>query len=366
MFVTVERASLLEAVTKLQRVVGIKTSMPVLEGILLSAEQGKITLVAYNLEMGMQKEIYANCEKEGDIVINARLLADILRRLNGIQVEIETDDRLNCHIKSGEANFDIMGMNATDFPEMPSVGEGNTISIEADIMEDMIKTTIFAAATNEGAKPILTGINFCVEDSYLRLVGIDGYRLAVRTEKVKETKNIEFTVSNKAVSEVLKLIGEDSETVEIKVSNRLISFKIDGYDFISRLIEGEFVNYKKTLPEGYKQRVVVNTRDLINTVERVSLLISESFSTPIRCYFNELNVVFTCATTVGRATETFNTKLEGESFEIGLNSRYLLDALRAIEDEQIQILFNGPNAGILLMPIEGENFKYMIMPMRLK
>ena len=197
-------------------------------------------------------------------------------------------------------------------------------------------------------------------------MGIDGYRLAVRTEKVKETKNIEFTVSNKAVSEVLKLIGEDSETVEIKVSNRLISFDIDGYDFISRLIEGEFVNYKKTLPEEHKQRVVVNTRDLINTVERVSLLISESFSTPIRCYFNELNVVFTCATTMGRATETFNSKLEGESFEIGLNSRYLLDALRAIEDEQIQILFNGPNAGILLMPLEGENFKYMIMPMRLK
>ena len=96
------------------------------------------------------------------------------------------------------------------------------------------------------------------------------------------------------------------------------------------------------------------------------MLISESFSTPIRCYFNELNVVFTCATTMGRATETFNSKLEGESFEIGLNSRYLLDALRAIEDEQIQILFNGPNAGILLMPLEGENFKYMIMPMRLK
>ena len=366
MKIRVERSVFLDAVLKMQKTVGAKSSMPVLEGILLSAEKGLLTLSSYNLEMGMKKEIYASCEKSGDIVINARLLADILRRLNGLQVEIETDDRLNCHIKSGEANFDIIGMNATDFPEMPSVGEGNTISIEADIMADMIKTTIFAAATNEGAKPILTGINFCVEDSNLRLVGIDGYRLAVRTEKVKETKNIEFTVSNKAVSEVLKLIGEDSKTVEIKVSNRLISFKIDGYDFISRLIEGEFVNYKKTLPEAHKQRVIVNTRDLINTIERVSLLISESFSTPIRCYFNELNVVFTCATTVGRATETFNTKLEGESFEIGLNSRYLLDALRAIEDEEIQILFNGPNAGILLIPLEGENFKYMIMPMRLK
>ena len=366
MFITVERASLLEAVSKLQRVVGAKTSMPILEGILLSAEQGKLTLIAYNLEMGMKKEIYAKCDKDGDIVINARLLADILRRMNGVQVEIETDEKLNCHIKSGDATFDIMGMAATDFPEMPSVAENNTVSIKSDIMSHMIKTTIFAAAVTEGVKPILTGINFSVENSILQLVGIDGYRLAVRKEKVENVKDIEFTVSNKAVAEVLKLIDEETENVEINVGNRLISFNINGYSFISRLLEGEFVNYKKTIPEGYKQRVVVNTRDLINTIERVSLLISEIFSTPVRCYFNELNVVFTCATTVGRATETFNTKLEGESFEIGINSRYLLDALRAIETEQIQILFNGPNAGILILPTEEDNFKYMIMPMRLK
>ena len=366
MFFTVERASLLEAVSKLQRVVGAKTSMPILEGILISAEQGKVTLIAYNLEMGMKKEIYAKCDQTGDIVINARLLADILRRMNGIQVEIEADEKLNCHIKSGEATFDIMGMAATDFPEMPSVAEVNTVSIDSSIMAEMIKSTIFAAAVTEGAKPILTGINFSVENSVLQLVGIDGYRLAIRNEKVQDVKDIEFTVSNKAVAEVLRLIDEESEKVDINVGNRLISFNINGYSFISRLLEGEFVNYKKTIPEGYTQKVILNTRDLINTIERVSLLISESFSTPVRCYFNELNVVFTCATTVGRATETFNTKLEGQKFEIGLNSRYLLDALRVIDTEQIQILFNGPNAGILILPVEGDHFKYMIMPMRLK
>ena len=366
MFFTTERSALLDAVSRLQRVVGAKTSMPILEGILISAEQGKVTLVAYNLEMGMKKEIYANCKTEGDIVINARLLADILRRLDGLQVEIETDEKLNCHIRCGEATFDILGMAATDFPEMPSVADTESFNIEAGIMAEMIKTTIFAAATNEGAKPILTGINFCVDDSHLTMVGIDGYRLAVRKEKVKETKNIEFTVSNKAVAEVLRLIDEDSEDIEIKVSNRLISFLINGYSFISRLIEGEFVNYRKTIPTEFTQRVVVNTRELINTIERVSLLISESFSTPIRCYFNELNVVFTCATSVGRATETFNINLEGPKFEIGLNSRYLLDALRAIDTEEIQILFNGANAGILMKALDGDSFEYMIMPMRLK
>ncbi len=366
MIFSVERASLLEAVSRLQRVIGAKTSMPVLEGILISAEQGKVTLIAYNLEMGMKKEIYAKCDEEGDIVINARLLADILRRMNGIQVEISADSKLNCNIKSGEATFDIMGMAATDFPEMPSVSNNNNVSINGSIFSEMVKGSIFAAAQTEGARPILTGMNISVTNGELQVVAIDGYRLAIRKQKVNVQNDLSFTISARAVGEVIKLIDEQTENIEINVGERLISFDVDGYLFISRLFEGEFVNYRKTIPDEHRQTVTVNTRDLINTIERVSLLISESFSTPVRCYFNELNVVFTCATSMGRATETFNTKLEGESFEIGLNSRYLLDALRAIEDENIKILFNGPNAGVLILPIEGDDFTYMIMPMRLK
>lgn len=366
MLFSVERTKLLEAVQKLQSVVGAKTSMPVLEGILISAEQGKITLVAYNLEMGMKKEIYAHCSQEGDIVINARLLAEILRKMNGMQVEISADDRLNCNIKCNDATFDIMGMAATDFPEIPSVSEVNSFEIEGKILSQMKKGTSFAAATSEGSKPILTGIDISLFDGFIQFVAIDGYRMAIRREKVNIDKNFEFIVTSKAINEAVKLIENENEPVKIKVGERLISFNISGYDFISRLLEGEFVNYKKTLPASYTQKVTVNTRDLINTIERVSLLISESFTTPVRCYFNELNVIFTCATSQGRATETFNTKLEGENFEIGLNNHYLLDALKAIEDENINILFNGSNAGVLITPIESDNFKYMIMPMRLK
>ncbi len=361
-----ERTKLLEAVSKLQGVVGAKTSMPILEGILISAEQGKITLVAYNLEMGMKKEIYAKCDQEGDIVINARLLTEILRKMNGESVEISADDRLNCHIKSGDATFDIMGMAATDFPEIPSVNNANSFSLEGNLVNKLKKGTSFAAATTEGSKPILTGINISLFDGFIQFVAIDGYRLAIKKEKINIDKNMEFNVTSKAINEVVKLIEDEKEEITINVGERLISFVVSGYTFISRLLEGDFVNYEKTLPKDYKQKVTVNTRELINTIERVSLLISESFTTPVRCYFNELNVIFTCATAQGRSTETFNTKLEGENFEIGLNNHYLLDALKAIEDENVNILFNGPNAGVLITPIDDDNFKYMIMPMRLK
>ena len=366
MIFSVERTKLLEAVLKLQSVVGAKTSMPVLEGILISAEQGKITLIAYNLEMGMKKEIYAKCDEEGDIVINARLLAEILRKMNGLQVEISADDRLNCNIKCNEATFDIMGMAATDFPEIPTISETNSFSINAKTLTQLKKGTSFAAAQTEGSKPILTGINVSLFDGYIQFVAIDGFRLAIKKEKTNIEKEMEFTVTSKAINEAVKLIEDENEDVIINVGERLISFHVNGYDFISRLLEGDFVNYQKTLPKEHKQKVTVNTRDLINTIERVSLLISESFTTPVRCYFNELNVVFTCATAQGRATETFNTKLEGENFEIGLNNHYLLDALKSIEDENINILFNGSNAGVLITPIDNDNFQYMIMPMRLK
>ena len=366
MIISVERSALLDAVTRLQRVVSSKTSMPVLEGILLSAEQGKVTLIAYNLEMGMRKEIYAKCDEAGDIVINARLLGDILRRMNAPQVVISSNEKLACNIKCGEATFDIMGMAAEDFPEMPTVGSDRTLKIDGSLLSEMVKGTFFATAQNEGAKPILTGINVTVKDSIMQFVAIDGYRLAIKRENVDISDDFSFILSGKAVSEAVKLIDENTEEVEMKVGENLISFNINGYDFISRLLEGEFVNYQKTIPSAHTQRVVVNTRELIDTIERVSLLISESFSTPVRCYFNELNVVFTCATSMGRAAETFNTQLEGDSFEIGLNSRYLLDALKAIGDEKVQILFNGANAGVLILPIEGNSFTYMIMPMRLR
>ena len=368
MTVTVERAKLLEGVQKLQRAVGAKSTMPVLEGILLSAEQGLLTLSSYNLEMGMKKEIYASCEQEGDIVINARLLAEILRKLRGIDVEIECDDRLVCHIKSGEAVFDIMGMQASDFPEMPSLTDGENLILKGEDFVEMVKGTIFAVSQIEGTRPILTGINISVKDGVLQFVAIDGYRLAIRRKNINIENNTEFIVSGKALNEVVKLIDENTENIEIKVGKRLILFKIDGYVFISRLLEGEFVNYEKIIPTEYKQCIEIENGEITDSIERVSLLINDTFSTPIRCafYHDELNI--SCATSLGRAKEKLNIELEGEDFEIGLNSRYLLDALKACESDKIVIKFNGSNAGVTITPAENEDNKmlYLIMPMRLK
>lgn len=363
---SVDREKLLEVVNNLSRIVTQKTSIPVLEGILISAEQGNVTLISYNLEMGIKKKIYSNTEENGDIVLNAKFLADVLRRMEGASVEISSDSRLMCNISCGATKYEILGMSATDFPEMPSVANDKPIKISGEIFKNMARRTFFAVAKNEGTRPILTGIKVNIEKNNILFVAIDGYRLAIRKEKVIINKESEFIISGNSVNEIVKIIDDENEEIEIYVGLNLISFVINGYTFISRLLEGNFVDYKKSISETFKQRIFVKTRDLINTIERISPVINDAFSTPVRCIISEENILFSCTSALGRATENYPISLEGEPFEIGLNSRYLLEALKACECENIKIEFNGATSGVLIKNCDNDEFLYMIMPMRLK
>ena len=366
MLFTVERESFLEAVSRLSRVVSNKTAYPVLEGILLTAKQGKLTMIAYNLEMSLKKEIYARTEKDGEIVLSAKLLGDILRRLNGPTVKIEVDDKMVCHITASSAVFDIMGMAAADFPEIPSFGDGKSLKLKGKELLEMTSSTAFAVAPVEGTRPILMGINISVENNILKFVAIDGYRLAIKRMKIDQTEDMNFIISGKSLEEIVRIITNGEEEVPIVVGNKMISFEIDGYKLICRLIEGEFVNYQKTIPVEHKQRLVVKVSDILKIFDRISLLISDSFSTPVRCSVGEEQITFNCATAMGKVTETYESDLEGEPFEIGLSSRYLTEALKTIDDDMVQIKFDSSKQGVVIAPLSGDDYMYMIMPMRLK
>ena len=365
MIFSTDRASLLDAVQNLSRIV-TKTSLPVLEGILISAEQGKITLVSYNLEMSMKKEIYASCKEEGDIVLSAKLLTEILRRSDGINVEIEADDKLMCHIKSGSAVFDIMGMSAEDFPETPSVPETDKISIKGGILKDLVRGTLFAVASTEGSHPILTGLKVDIKDGMIRFIGIDGRRMGLRQERIGIAGEYDFVISGKAIGEAIKIISEDDEDIEIFVNKKLASFSIDGYTLVSRLLEGEFMNFEKVVKKEYSQQLVIKTREIIDIIERISIVINDRFATPVKCQIDKNLINFSCSSSLGRATDVYETELIGNEFEIGVNPQYLLDALRACEADSVRMKFNGGGAGFIIEPIESDSFMYMIMPIILK
>lgn len=367
MKITVNREMLCDAVANLQRAVTPRSSLQILEGILLSAEQNKLTLMAYNMEISMKKELPITCEEEGDIVISAKILFEIIRKVKGNNIELFVDDRFVCHIKSGASTFDIMGMKSEDFPEMPNIAEYETITVSSENLKSMVRQTVFAVSQIEGTRPVLTGISFEVKNNELKLVAIDGNRMAIRKEKINNSGNLEFVVSGRAISEAVKIIGEDEEDIVIRIGNRNISFEIDGYIMTSRLLEGKYIEYQRSIPETFSQEIRVNVAEVIEIIERIALIIvNDQTKSPVRCTFTKDQVTFTCSSDIGRAQDTLNIELKGNDFTIGFNSKYLLDALKASESEEVIIRFNGSTAAAVITPVEGEKYLYLVLPMILK
>jgi DNA polymerase-3 subunit beta len=217
------------------------------------------------------------------------------------------------------------------------------------------------------AKPIHTGTLFELTDDCIRLVSVDGYRLAVREEKIASPKETSFVVPGKTLSELLKLLKDDGEeTIIMHIASRHIVFEMGSYTIVSRLLEGEFLDYHSALPKQKTTEMIVNVRDFVNSVERVSLLITDRLKSPIRCEFENNEIKLFCSTPIGRANDRFPAKIEGQNMEMGFNNRYLLDALRNSECDEVKICLSGAISPMLIMPRDGDDFLFLVLPVRLK
>lgn len=353
------------AVTNVQRAVSTKTNLPALEGILIKAEEGKITLCGYDLEIGITTFIECNVQEKGEIVVSAKLLGEIVRRLPENTVDIKTDEKMIVYINSGQAEYNIVGISSEEYPELPKVEEMENISINSNIIKTMIKQTIFAIS-DDLTKPIYTGSLFDIENNLLKIVSVDGFRMAIRQETINCDKNSKFVVPGKTLSEILKLITDDENNVDIIIGQRHAVFKIENYSIISRLIEGNFLDYKTTVPPDKKTEIVINTRSFIAAVERMSLLTSDKIQSPIRCVVEDTQVKLFCSTAIGKANDAIAADINGENVEIGLNCRYLLDALKNTETDEVKIQLNGSLTPMKIVPIEGDSFLFLVVPMRFK
>ena len=335
---TVEKRLLNEAVTNLQRAVSSKTSIPALEGILIRSEENRLILTAYDLEIGMQTELPAIISAPGAIILTAKLFAEIVRRSPDEDITIDVDDRNTATITSGVSCFTIIGMDSAEFPELPKITDADTIKMPQELLKSMIRQTLFAVADST-AKPIHQGSLFKIENGNLDVVSVDGYRLALRREAINYANNTEFVVPGKTLSEVLKLLKDS---------------------------EGEVLDYKSALPKDKKTEVTVSTRTMIESVERVSLLITDRLKSPVRCVIGEDTVKLYCTTTMGRATDQISAEISGDQLEIGFNNKYLLDALRAAETDEVRLQLGGPISPMLVLPKEGDAFSFLVLPVRLR
>lgn len=361
--------ALSEACQIVQRAISGKTTIPALEGIYIRAEAGALELTGYDLEVGIQTRMEANVREEGSIVLNAKVFCEILRKLPSDHLEVECDSRYLASICAGESKYRINGMGAEEYPELPSITGGVPLPLPLATLKDMIRQTIFAVAVNPDTKPIHTGVKFEIRSGELKLAAIDGFRLAVRREVIGyDGEDQNFVVPPKALGELMKMSGDGVEEVSVALGRRHIVFDVGNYHMVSRLLDGEFMNYQSAIPTAFKTEAAADVRDLVHTIERISLIITEKIKSPIRCDVlpDTGRLEFSCATGVGTARDSVAAEITGETFEVGFNNRFLLDALRACDTDQVKMHFNGAVQPVVILPPDGDAFLFMVLPVRLK
>lgn len=343
-----------------------KSPIPALEGLLLQASD-RLTVTGYDLKKGIYTQLEAEVKEQGSVVVGARLFGEMIRRLPDGIVTISTDINNNVNVKCGKSEFNFMGISPEDYPEMPVVDGVNNIALPQKILGSMINQTIFAVADND-MRPIYTGTLFDIEEEELTLVSVDGYRLAKRSEKLESAKmeNCSFVVPGSALADIERICGDSEELVKISVGAKHISFSIGETVVVSRRLEGEFLNYKKSIPDSFKYTVKVDRGEFMSAIDRVALIVSERNTSPVRMSFNDGNIDCFCVTPIGRAEDVCTCEGSGDGLQIGFNDRYLKDALKAAAKEELNVCLNSASSPCIITAADGSNnFTYMILPVRL-
>ena len=361
-----EKALLSAAVAAASRAVAAKSSIPAMEGILIEAGD-RLRLTGYNLETGIQATVPAEILEKGSLVLSARLFGEIVRKMPDDMV-VFSSSGYTVNIKCGLSEFNILGTDPEEFPELPSVDQQNALVLSQPTMRSMISQTLFAVSDNE-SRPIHTGSLFDVDESGLTVVSVDGYRLALRHEPIEERQSnacFSFVVPGSALSEVEKICaGEDA--VSVAQGARHIQFQAGDTVLVCRRLEGEFLAYKNAIPRNNTIKIEGDAHTLLQSIERVSLIISDKLKSPLRCVFGDGMLSITTKTGIGDAADQCPITGDGQGLEIGFNNKYLMDALKAAPADRLRLEFTSGVAPCVILPAEGEeNFVYMVLPVRLK
>jgi len=367
-----EREKLLKAINAVVRGVPTRTTMPILEGILIQTNENKIKLTTYDLELGIEYIMDCDVQEEGNTVVNAIMFSEIIRKLPDTEIKIEVNENKLLVIECEGSLYKLSTMNSEEFPELPKISVENSIEIEQNILKNMIKKTIFAVSVEDN-RPIFTGCLFEIKDNKINVVAIDGFRMGwVSNFLNKKTENFKAVIPGKTLNEVNKIIIDSFENIKIGVAKNQAVFEMDNCKIVTRLLEGEFLNYKNVIPENWETRIKVNKTIFQGCLERVSLISSSSIEKekkyPVKISIDIGKIVISCTNQTGDAKEEMFLETEGKNLDIGVNPKYFLDALKAVEDEEIYINFGSNISPCVIKPID-ENLKeytYMILPIRMK
>lgn len=364
---TCEKALLQAAISTTSRAVSPKSSIPALEGILVEAGS-ELRLTGYNLETGIRTTVPADIQQEGTLVLGARLFGEIIRKLPDDMISFQAENYM-VKIKCGMSEFNILGTDPEEFPELPTVEYQNSLILPQSKLKSMISQTIFAVSDNE-SRPIHTGSLFEVDDSGLTVVSVDGYRLALRHEAIEKKEGapaFSFVVPGAALSEVEKICSDVDEPASVTQGARHVMFKVGDTMLVSRRLEGEFLAYRQAIPRNNTIIVEGETRTLLSSIDRVSLIISDKLKSPLRCVFDNGVLKISTKTAIGDAYDQCPIQGDGQGLEIGFNNKYLMDALKAAPADRVRLELTTGVSPCVILPTEGEEkFLYMVLPVRLR
>lgn len=365
-----QKEDLINGIQVVLRVVSSKTTIPILTGIYMSAQNGELTFKTTDLEIGLEKKVAVDILEEGAVVISAKVISEIVRKLPDTPLTLESNEAHALTIKYGNSQIKVNGFDPEEFPLMAAINGIEKISIEQSLLKSMIRQTIIALSDDD-LRPVFTGMLVEIKnDGIINLVATDTHRIAFRQGKYSGdiTKECSFIVPGKSMLELMRVLADNNEPIEIRINENQVFFKREDLALLSRLIEGQFPAYKQVMPTEFETSFIFESSIFSNSIERAALVVREDTkkSANIIKFAIEDNKIVIEATSadIGQIHEEIEVEVQGNAMEIAFNSKYLLDALRVINSEKGIVSLTGPVSPGIIKNIENDDFLYLILPVR--
>ena len=370
------RDHLLAGLNDVMKAVSSKTTVPILTGIKIDVTNEGVSLTGSDQDITIQTFIPAEENGEqimtitttGSIVLQARMFNEIVRKLPTNEVEIEVTNGFATYIRSGKSEFHLIGQDAIEYPLLPEVSAEEQFTIPADLLKSIIRETVFAVATSE-SRPVLTGVNWNIQDGELICVATDSHRLARRKTKLEQLPSgvSSVVIPGKSLNELNKILGDSTNLVQVVMTNQQVLFKADNMLFFSRLLEGNYPDTSRLIPESYQTNVTINGKSLLQAIDRASLLAREDRNNVVRFETLEGNAIEISSNSpeIGKVQEQIQVEsLEGETLKISFSAKYMMEALKAIDGQDVIIQFTGAMRPFILRSVHDDAILQLILPVR--
>ncbi len=366
MIFSCDKATLLNAINTVSKAIPSKAVNPICEGILFNARNSEVVLTTTDSALTIQTKIASEVESEGEVVINGRFFAEVIRKMPEGEIKVSGTFREGIEVKGNFSKINIAAMDPNEYPSLPVIDRDNFFTLPQSELKKMINQTLFATAADE-ARPILTGCLFEVEEANINVVALDGFRLALRNSYVEDIDNpIKAIIPARALSEITKILLDTDDLARLYIQKSYCMVEIEETKVMTRLIEGEYIKYKPIIPTQLDNNITINRIDLLEAIDRAWLIVRENTRNKYVVFrFSEDKLVITSRSDTGNAYEEIDFAGKATPMEIGFNPRYFVESLKNIDDEFVTFSFTTPSSPTIIHPVDGNKFLYLILPVRL-